>query len=115
MPVSLKVLVCLLSLGVLANLVDGSILSAAFGAAMVVGLCVGNNGVRVFMQVLAVIQIIWNTILIAIATAVAGPTYVLWGVIGIALPVFMIWTLSRPHVRDWMFRKNFNLADVPAV
>lgn len=111
MPTSLVILLVLLGLGVISNFVSGAIVSAILGAALVVGLIAGNDGVRRFMQGLAAIQIAWNAILIARSATAGAETYliVLWGVVGIALPVFMIWTLGKPEVRDWMFRKNFNL------
>lgn len=114
MPVTLMILLGLLGLGVLSNLVAGALLSAAIGGALLFGLIIGNDGVRKFMQFLAVIQILWNTILIARTTGAQAWHYGLWIGIGIVLPVFLIWTLSRPDVREWMFRKNFNLDEVNA-
>lgn len=112
MPVTLMILLGLLGLGVLSNVLTGALLSAAIGGALLFGLIIGNDGVRKFMQFLAVIQILWNTILIARTTGAQTWHYGLWIVIGIVLPVFLIWTLSRPDVREWMFRKNFNLDEV---
>lgn len=114
MPATLMVVVGLLGLGVLSNIVAGALVSAAIGGALLFGLIVGNDGVRKFMQFLAVIQIVWNTILIARSAGAAPWLYAVWIVIGIALPAFLIWTLSRPDVREWMFRKNFNLDEMNA-
>ncbi len=112
MPPTLMVLVALLGLGVVLNLVDGFIVSAVLGGALLFGLVAGNDGVRKFMQFLAGIQILWNSILIVRAVGASAGNYVLWGIIGIVLPAFMIWTLAQPNVREWMFRKNFNLDGV---
>ncbi len=118
MPGTLMVVVLFQGLGVVLNAVSGSLLSAAIGGALLVGILVGNDGVRNFMRGLAAIQILMNVVLMAAASSnvhVAGSTMAIWGFFGIAVPAFIIWTLGQPNVRDWMFRKNFNLdgVDVP--
>jgi hypothetical protein len=114
MPASFSVLLVLLGLGVVSNAITGALVSAGIGAALLVGLIVGNDGVRKFMQALAVLQILANAILIATSAGAGAAAYLLalWVVIGIVLPIFLIWTLSRANVREWMFRKNFNLDDM---
>lgn len=115
MPVTLMVLVCLQGLGVLLNLLSGALLAAGIGGALLVGIMVGNDGVRGFMRALAAVQILMNVVLMAAAKSqgVAVSQMAIWGIFGIGIPVFIIWTLGQPDVRDWMFRKNFNLDDVP--
>ena len=91
-------------------------LAAAIGGALLVGILVGNDGVRGFMRGLAAVQILMNLVLMAAAQGAKGVgagQMAIWGFFGIAIPVFIIWTLGQPDVRDWMFRKNFNLDDVP--
>lgn len=46
MPTSLVILLVLVGLGVISNFVSGAIVSAVLGAALVVGLIAGNDGVR---------------------------------------------------------------------
>ncbi len=115
MPGVLVVLVCLQGLGALLNLLSGSLLAAAIGTALLVGILVGNDGVRSFMRGLAVIQILMNVVLMAAAkgAGVSTDRIAIAAIFGVGVPVFIIWTLGRPDVRDWMFRKNFNLDDVP--
>jgi predicted MFS family arabinose efflux permease len=115
MPGTLLVLVCLQGLGVLLNAVSGALLAAGIGAALLVGILVGNDGVRGFMRGLAAVQILMNLVLMAAAKSqgVAVSQMAIWAIFGIGIPAFISWTLGQPNVREWMFRKNFNLDDVP--
>lgn len=117
MPGTLLVLVILQGLGVVLNAVSGGLLAAAIGGALLVGILVGNDGVRGFMRGLAAVQILMNVVLMVAAKSqgVAVSKMAIWAIFGIGIPVFIIWTLGQPNVRDWMFRKNFNLDDVPSI
>jgi hypothetical protein len=115
MPGVLMVVVFLQGLGALLNAVTGALLAAAIATALLVGILVGNDGVRNFMRGLAAIQILMNVVLMAAAKSHGAEVspLAIWASYGIGIPAFIIWTLGQPNVRDWMFRKNFNLDDVP--
>jgi hypothetical protein len=114
MPPSLTVLFILQGLSVLASLLVGALFSAALSAALLVGLIVGNDGVRKFVIALSALSLLWSAVLLlGVAGMHAGSTLLAVMLIGIAIQVFTIWTLTRSNVRDWMFRKNFHLDETP--
>jgi hypothetical protein len=112
MPGKLLIVVVLMSIGVMLNLFTGAILSAVIGGALVLGVLVGNDGVRKFLIGLAGVNILWSLIVLLGASGkIEGSVLVIAGVFAIAIPAFMIWTLTQEDVREWMFRKNFHLDD----
>ncbi len=114
MPGKLVLVVLWMVIGAIAALATGGIVTAGIQAALIVGVLAGNDGVRTFLRGLAVIQILWNLTLI---TAAASETHASTGAIaifaafGVGAPAFLVWALGQQDVRDWMFRKNFNLDD----
>lgn len=116
MPGKLAAVVGLIGIGVVANLATSALISAAFGAALLVGVLAGNDGVRTFLRGLAAIQILWTlTLLVAASNEkhADSTTLLVLGAFGIGVPAFYLWALGQQDVRDWMFRKNFNLDDQP--
>jgi hypothetical protein len=112
MPGLLVALVGLMGLGVVLNLVSGSIFSAIIGAALIFGVLVGNNGIRQLLRGLAVLQIAFAVFALAVASAVVGSgVWLVVAVFGLGIPAFYFYTLGRDDVRDWMFRKNFHIDD----
>jgi hypothetical protein len=112
MPGLLVALVGLMGLGVVLNLVSGSIFSAIIGAALIFGVLVGNNGIRQLLRGLAVLQIAFAVFVLAVASAVVGSgVWLVVAVFGLGIPAFYFYTLGRDDVRDWMFRKNFHVDD----
>jgi hypothetical protein len=112
MPGKLMVVVGLMALGVVLNLAGGGLVAAAIGAALIIGVLAGNDGVRTFLRGLAAIQIAWALAVLGMASdIVAAPALLVAGIIGIGTPAFLIWALGQNDVREWMFRKNFNLDD----
>ena len=112
MPGMLVALVGLMGLGVVLNLVNGSILSAIIGGALIFGVLVGNNGIRQLLRGLAVLQMALAIFALTVASAVLGSGVVLVAaVFGLGIPAFYFYTLGRDDVRDWMFRKNFHVDD----
>lgn len=113
MPGKLVVVVVLMAIGIALNLLSGSLLSAGINIALLVGVLVGNDGVRTFLRGLAVLQIIWAIVILAGVGAHVGKTVlVIAAVIGIASPAYLLWALGQNDVREWMFRKNFKLDDL---
>lgn len=112
MPGILVALLLLMGLGVVANLVNGFVLSAVMGGALVFGVIIGNNGVRTFLRALAVLQIALAVFVVAMASVLAGSgVLVIAAIFGVGVPAFYFYTLGRDDVRDWMFRKNFHVDD----
>jgi hypothetical protein len=111
MPGKLMVLVFLMGIGVLVNLLTGALFSAAIGVALVVGVLVGNDGVRKFLIGLSALQIVWAVIVLIGASALGSGALAIAGIFAIGIPALYIWVLVQEDVRDWMFRKNFHVQD----
>ena len=113
MPVKLMVVVALMAIGAIGGLVAGALLDAGIAIALIVGVLVGNDGVRGFLRWAALIGGAWRLVVIA-AAAQAGLLHgmiAVFMVIGVASDGFLFWALGQEDVREWMFRKNFHLDD----
>src|SRR5262245_27386548 len=111
MPVKLMIVVALMALGIAGSLYVGALVTAGINVALLVGVLVGNDGVRRFLRGLAALYLLWGLI-VMFATA----AYVLWSpawtimlLLGVASPAFTFWALGQDDTREWMFRKNFKL------
>jgi len=120
MPGKLIVTIVFMSLGIAANLVSGGLLGCAIGVALLVGVLVGNDGVRKFLIGLSALQAGWSAfILFGIVSLSHGRSLRgfeilvigLIAVFSIGFPLVYMWVFTREDVRDWMFRKNFHLDD----
>ena len=107
MPGKLKVVVALLGLGVLLNFLSMSLISVAFGIALLVGILVGNDGVRKLIMILAWISLVFSGVSMVLLVSLGYPLGVALGAFGLAQNIFLIWALKQNDVRDWMFKTAF--------
>lgn len=111
MPGKLVAVVVLLVVASVLNLLSGALISAGIQAALLFGVVIGNDGVRTFLRGLAGVNILLIVVLGIPAMQSGGAEVVLGAIIGVAVNVYLIWALGQDDVREWMFRKNFNLDD----
>ena len=112
MPAALLVVAVLLAVSIVLNLLGAAFVTAGIHGALLFGVLIGNDGVRTFLRGLAAVSILLNVILGAPAfQATSDPMVLFMIVVSVAVNGYVIWALGRPDVRDWMFRKNFNLDD----
>ena len=104
----------LLGLAVALNAINNAWIAAAFQGALLFGLAIGNDGVRTFMRFLATINIPVILVLMIPDYQATGDAIVLVAaIVSAAVNAYIIWALGQNDVRDWMFRKNFDLGDGP--
>lgn len=110
MPAKLMVIIILIGLGAVAELVAMQLFAAGVGVALLVGVLVGNDGVRTFLRAAAAIEALWQIVLLAaLKSWGAHGLVVTLTLVGIAINLYFIWALGQEDVREWMFRKNFHL------
>ena len=107
MPGKLQAVVALIGLGILLNLVSYSLLSVAFGVALLVGILAGNDGIRRFVIALAWINVILGGFGLAMVLSAGEPMLLAFAAFGLAQSVFVVWALMQNDVRDWMFKTAF--------
>lgn len=114
MPAKLIVLIVSMSLGVIANFLTASYLTAILQVLLVGGLAAGKEGVRRFLIVLSILNLGVGAVFLWMI-AMSGSsriTYddktltILLGAFSIGLPLFAIWVLTRRDVQLWMFRRS---------
>ena len=117
MPKKLAVVVILFLAAIGFSVQQKDYVAAVFSALLLGGVLKGNDGVRKFIIALAVVQILWAGVtLVQIVTLVGMslPTLVLiYAAMNIGVPVYLLWVMSQADVREWMFRKAFNLDPDP--
>jgi hypothetical protein len=110
MPGTLLVVVILLASSIVLNVLGAAFVAAGIQGALLFGVLIGNDGVRTFLRGLAAVSILLSVILGAPALqATNDPMVLLMIVVGVAGNGYVIWALGRADVREWMFRKSFNL------
>lgn len=108
MPGKLMAVVILLGIGVVLNLLTMSLISMAIGITLIVGILVGNDGIRKLVMILAYISLLFSGIAMVLVVLVAAhPLVLVMGLFGVAQNVFLIWALKQNDVRDWMFKTAF--------
>ena len=110
MPAKLMLIVVLMGLGAILELVGMQLFAAGISVALIVGVLVGNDGVRTFLRAAAAIEALWQiVVLAALKSWGAHGLIVAIALLGIAMNLYFVWALGQEDVRDWMFRKNFHL------
>jgi hypothetical protein len=119
MPAKLIVCVVWMVIGAVLNLAGGGLLTAGIEIALIVGVLVGNDGVRTFLKWASLFQagyvvmilgfFIHETAIIATRTGIYIIAIAV--VFGVLAPLFLFWALGKDDVREWMFRKNFHIDD----
>ena len=107
MPGKLIAVVVLLGLGIALNLITMSLLSVALGVALLVGILVGNDGVRRFVMILAWISLVMGGFALVLFVTAGSSLGVIFAAFGVAQNVFLIWALKQDDVRNWMFKTAF--------
>ncbi len=106
MPGKLVTVVVLMIISIVLNLLTLSFFSAALGTALVVGLFVGNDGVRRFVVGLMWVNLAVSIGFFVLALSLNGAT-VLSSVLSVGIAGFVVWALVQDDVRDWMFKTAF--------
>ncbi len=111
MPGKLLAVVTLMIISIVLSALSFSFLSAAFSAALLVGLFIGNDGVRRF-----VVALTWLNLMLKIGALILvlglsggkvdGETIVL-SALSMGISGFVVWALVQNDVRDWMFKTAF--------
>jgi hypothetical protein len=107
MPGKLTVVVVLLGLGILLNLISMSLLSVAFGVALLVGILAGNDGIRRFVIALAWINLALGAFGLVMVLSAGDSLVLMLAVFGVAQTLFVLWALMQEDVREWMFKTAF--------
>jgi hypothetical protein len=107
MPTKLQVVVALLGLGILLNFLTLSLLTAGIGVALLIGILVGNDGIRRFVTALAWINLVIGGFALAMILSAGSSQAVGVAIFGVVQNVFVIWTLGQEDVRNWMFKTAF--------
>jgi hypothetical protein len=118
MPAKLRVLVIVMGVGILLNIAQGLAgsgmgwVSGVVGAALIVGVLRGSEGVRTLLIGLAALGLVFGAIGLALGVAVmalgalVGVLLVGGSAVSVGQNAFMIWCLRRPDVQQWMFNKS---------
>ncbi|MBI5548114.1 MAG: hypothetical protein HY901_29895 [Deltaproteobacteria bacterium] len=118
MPTKLKVLAVLMSLSSITNLAQGKWIVAMVGAAMLVALLRGSDGIRTVLMGLAGLALVVIPVQMLMAFSALrslgavgiGFNYSVWlggvGALGMASAGFMLWCLGQDDVQSWMFERT---------
>jgi len=111
MPGKLQVVFVLMIIAVVLSVLTSSFISAGIGMALLLGLFVGNDGVRKF-----VIGLVWLDLMIKaglvvfvviVSSGKVDMFFILITLVSVSISGFVIWVLGQHDVRDWMFRTAF--------
>jgi hypothetical protein len=107
MPGKLAVVIGLMAISVLLNILTTSLISGGIGIALIAGILVGNNGVRLFVKALVWLQLLFQSIGLVAVLALNETPLLLASLFSVGISVFVIWTLMQDDVRTWMFKTAF--------
>jgi hypothetical protein len=104
------VIVVLLAVAIGLNLLSSAFISAGIQGALLFGVLIGNDGVRTFLRGLAAVNILVVLVFSMPADqTTSDPVVLATAIASVAINGYFIWALGQEDVREWMFRKNFNL------
>ena len=118
MPKKLSVVVILFLVSIGFSFQQQAYVSAVVSGLLLAGVIKGNDGIRKFIIGLAFVQIAWalfgiTQILVYASFAAVEPVFWAYTAVAIGVPAFLLWAMSQEDVREWMFRRAFNLEQDP--
>ena len=111
MPGKLLAVVIFMVISIVLSVLSFSFLSAAFSVALLIGLFIGNDGVRRFVIALTWLDLMLKIGLLILVLSMAGGQLdgvtIMLSSLSMSISGFVVWALVQNDVRDWMFKTAF--------